>query len=361
MNDIILLINCIVLIHLVVFSVLLHIGNSATYNIKILSLVLVTHELSMILGAIKFSSYEHVFRSIIYLEVIFYINAIIVYYFYIRLYLGERINLKKKFLHLLFPILFILINTILLLFFPTVFQKILNYRDEYNKYFEWDVLFSFIYAFVYCIACLKLIYKRKKELKKLGQYKHEAFFWIKVYTWFIAVVIVGSVFSELFSSVLGYCVYIYVLIYLFFVISITVIIIRSIPKFILKNNIALKKHVIPLNEKHFEYENLILKAIQKNKIYLDKELSLNKFAANIDLPSHVVSDIIRSRYQKNFNQFINDFRITEAKELLVNSNNANFTIDAISEMSGFKSRSSFYNSFKNATGVSPVIYRKKYS
>jgi AraC-like DNA-binding protein len=41
---------------------------------------------------------------------------------------------------------------------------------------------------------------------------------------------------------------------------------------------------------------------------------------------------------------------------LLESNHSNITIDGIAQMSGFISRSSFYNAFKDATGETPSDY-----
>ncbi len=61
---------------------------------------------------------------------------------------------------------------------------------------------------------------------------------------------------------------------------------------------------------------------------------------------------------KSFFDFVNGYRIAEAKTLLSTTNESvlNITYDV-----GFNARSSFYNAFKRETGQTPTAYRKKMS
>jgi len=55
---------------------------------------------------------------------------------------------------------------------------------------------------------------------------------------------------------------------------------------------------------------------------------------------------------------INKYRVLEAKELLKRPENQNYTIDVISQMAGFKSKSSFNACFKKLTRNTPSEFRK---
>ena len=75
--------------------------------------------------------------------------------------------------------------------------------------------------------------------------------------------------------------------------------------------------------------------------------------------SKYVSQVINEHYGQNFNTFLNSYRIKEACKRrgdLVNY--GNFTIEAISESVGFKSRSTFVTSFKRITGLMPSQYQR---
>ena len=61
----------------------------------------------------------------------------------------------------------------------------------------------------------------------------------------------------------------------------------------------------------------------------------------------------------NFSSFINGYRITKAKKLLVDTANGRYTIEGLAEMPGFKSKSNFNAAFKKFTGQTPSQYRKE--
>ncbi|MGY8932572.1 MAG: helix-turn-helix domain-containing protein [Flavobacteriales bacterium] len=57
-------------------------------------------------------------------------------------------------------------------------------------------------------------------------------------------------------------------------------------------------------------------------------------------------------------QFINKYRIKDARQMLSNPGNNNLTIEFIAFSVGFESKSSFNNAFKNYTGITPSFYIK---
>jgi AraC-like DNA-binding protein len=74
-----------------------------------------------------------------------------------------------------------------------------------------------------------------------------------------------------------------------------------------------------------------------------------------------LSQVINEKTGQNFNQFINTFRVEESKILLGSSQFNKLTIDAISEKSGFKSKSTFYEAFKAQMSMTPKQYVKNIS
>ena len=61
----------------------------------------------------------------------------------------------------------------------------------------------------------------------------------------------------------------------------------------------------------------------------------------------------------NFFDFINQFRIDEARSILKNPEKKQFTVLEILYEVGFNSKSSFNTAFKKHTGLTPTQYRKK--
>lgn len=94
------------------------------------------------------------------------------------------------------------------------------------------------------------------------------------------------------------------------------------------------------------------------KSFIEPKLTIDYLANELDVNSNKLSSVIKQFSDKNFNDFINQFRVELAKELLVDENYSNYTITAIGLESGFNSKSSFYHTFKKHTGSTPSAYQK---
>jgi AraC-like DNA-binding protein len=98
-----------------------------------------------------------------------------------------------------------------------------------------------------------------------------------------------------------------------------------------------------------------------DKPYLNTKLSLRETSAKLNVLPKELSQVINEKTDQNFNQFINNFRIEEAKKILDSPQFNKLTIDAILEKSGFKSKSTFYDAFKTITGLTPKQYAENNS
>lgn len=89
------------------------------------------------------------------------------------------------------------------------------------------------------------------------------------------------------------------------------------------------------------------------------DFSLERLAMLADSRYKYVSQVINEHYGQNFNTFLNSYRIKEAcKRMGDLEHYGNYTIEAISESVGFKSRSTFVSSFKRITGLTPSQYQR---
>lgn len=134
---------------------------------------------------------------------------------------------------------------------------------------------------------------------------------------------------------------------------------------------GIKKELVPvhtfLEEKETkpEKDGETLEAIQKllhfmenEKPYLDFELTLEKLASHLQMPDRDLSILINHHLGKHFFDFINEYRIDKAKEILENPDNRKLTILEIIYQVGFNSKSSFYTAFKKITHQTPTAYRE---
>ncbi len=113
------------------------------------------------------------------------------------------------------------------------------------------------------------------------------------------------------------------------------------------------KTITPKNE----YLKILTLFMEKEKPYLNFELTLQKLAFQTNIPERELSILINHHLKKHFFDFINEYRINYAKVLLKNPDKKEVTILEILYQVGFNSKSSFYTAFKKMTNQTPTAYR----
>ncbi len=98
-----------------------------------------------------------------------------------------------------------------------------------------------------------------------------------------------------------------------------------------------------------------LMEVEKN--YLEPNLTLTDLARRIGVNSTVLSYTINNGFDKNFNDFVNEYRIAEVKKKLKNADDS--PLLGIAFDSGFNSKATFNRAFKKFTGVSPKEYTEE--
>jgi len=96
-------------------------------------------------------------------------------------------------------------------------------------------------------------------------------------------------------------------------------------------------------------------------LYRNEDLSVSDLAEKLSISPGYVAQIIKKHTNKNVTSWINEFRVTDAKKMLTDSDFQNYTTLAIGLESGFKSKSSFYATFKKVTGTTPASFRSNQS
>jgi len=105
--------------------------------------------------------------------------------------------------------------------------------------------------------------------------------------------------------------------------------------------------------------NKIMSVMQKQKPFLDASLSLHQLAGLSGFTPHHLSKVINKTFNKNFFEFVNNYRINEFKAMLNNPNYKSFTLLGIAFECGFNSKSAFNRIFKEQTGITPREYKKQ--
>ena len=99
--------------------------------------------------------------------------------------------------------------------------------------------------------------------------------------------------------------------------------------------------------------------ISTEKLFTNKECNLQMVSEVANIKSSLISETLNTFYKTNFYNFINQYRVQEAKLKLNAADSNSFSLEGIGEMCGFKSKSTFYSFFKKETGLTPMEYKKQ--
>ncbi|WP_109301786.1 helix-turn-helix domain-containing protein [Aquimarina sp. AU474] len=278
----------------------------------------------------------------------------------------------KSLIHFLPFILFVVI-------IPLCSDDIINKRQvDYGMLSVFDhrkksiSLLQYMYSFIFIIQFVHLGVYLFKNIKRIKTYtetiKSEyatvdiGIKWARVFNMILIIVLL---FSILFLYILlvtdiyrRYLDYIYVLPIgsLFFLIS-----------YSLMNTDwkSIDQNIEKYAKSSLKTENIIAYVKQLNllmgdkKIYLNNEIRLLDVAKQMDIPSHHVSQIINEHFKSSFFDFINKYRVEEAKNRIVE--NPKYTLLQIAFDSGFNNKTSFVNAFKKFENKTPSAFRKEHT
>jgi AraC-like DNA-binding protein len=113
----------------------------------------------------------------------------------------------------------------------------------------------------------------------------------------------------------------------------------------------------PAFELHNAASNVLAHMAEK-KPYMDPELNLEQLASQVGLRPKFLSRVLNESLHKNFFDFVNSYRIEEAKRLFTDPPDPKITVLEVLYQCGFNSKSSFNTLFRRYTGMTPTGYRK---
>lgn len=309
-------------------------------------------------------------------------------FFYIKsLFYDDKKILQKHSFLLIFPILFFLLLAI-----PHIVLKIIkNLAYLLDNYKLFSTLNPITYvsdqfidplrillnisALLYLSIDLKYFYKLRKALKSnYSQISNNNFIWVR-FLFFLLLTLIGVDFVLLglqyfFDFLIGWKT---TEILTAFVLAISIVIMGYfgikqtkifIPYFLLEsednalNKTALKqenKDVLSNNDFE-ELKHKLIDYFEIERPYLDTDLTLGKLAFKIGVTDKKMSALLNNYLEISFYEFVNNYRVKAFKKAIEENKHNDFTIEAISNECGFKSRASFYRIFKLKASMSPSEY-----
>jgi AraC-like DNA-binding protein len=99
--------------------------------------------------------------------------------------------------------------------------------------------------------------------------------------------------------------------------------------------------------------------MEKNRLFLEPELTIQMLGEKLNVSPYYISQVLNQRLKTNFYDFVNQYRVEEAKILLLAPSNGNFTILSIAFDSGFNSKTTFNTVFKKFTAQTPSQFKTR--
>ncbi len=107
-----------------------------------------------------------------------------------------------------------------------------------------------------------------------------------------------------------------------------------------------------------EIKERLNEIMKEEKLFRDPAITLSLVSSRLNISREHLSQVINSEFGCNFNDYVNRFRIEDAK-ILLREDGKKLQILEIVYVTGFNNKTSFNSSFKKLTGMTPTEYRKK--
>ena len=329
---------------------------------------LIFYYLPFILSNLKLLRYvPYVLKS----GVIFYYMIPGFLILYLKSFLTKSLYLRKK--HLLFLIVPFIVFLDYLYFHiqnSSQLDEIVKMIEQKNMYifriegfipFEINLLLRFIYILPFSIYVLRLSIKQAKktnsttEEKKIFTFLNYMLFIVFYsFIFFLTSQIIpfqGNkiVFNDTLNSgmlILAGTVIVFI--------SLSILLSPELLFDVKEKQKKVGKIIKESVEESTEMLNAIESKMIEEKFYLNENFSSQDVFVHFDITRNKLDELLTHIKGLSFADWINTLRIEYAKNLLLTHNK--YTIDAISSMSGYSSRSAFYAAFKKVTNITPTEF-----
>lgn len=305
--------------------------------------------------------YPHLIRT--HIPILFIIPPL--FYLYIKSLFENKFNFKIKFIYNFLP------SIISILYFMPFYLKSSEYKINWLLHAKYEYhyflgLIFYIQFIVYIILVFIDLKNYSTNIKSVLGLPDEIQKWIKEFIYIVIGLLVFTIIpvfisfkieSLLLIPVFSSIVYFFIIFKVFFQPEVF----DNLQ--ILHQVVEDKKKYANSNLNNEDINNIYSRVVsyfETNQSFLNSELSLPILSEEINVPTHQLSQAINQKLNQNFNDFVNYYRIQEAKKRLLDTKYDNITIEAIAKSVGFNSKTTFNNSFKKFLQTSPSLYKKTY-
>jgi AraC-like DNA-binding protein len=121
--------------------------------------------------------------------------------------------------------------------------------------------------------------------------------------------------------------------------------------------ILLNSKVESINQKQIKTQ--LMELFEKEQIFTQADLKITDIASRLNTNRTYISNLINHEYGCSFSTFVNQYRVEEAKKVMLDEEYCKFCLEHISSHAGFGSLHSFIRVFKEIEGITPGRYRER--
>jgi len=276
----------------------------------------------------------------------------------------------KKYRHFIPFFAFFILTEVSYLLQTRVYQETLLRSLEVRKapgYLPWTACLIFLHFLAYSWASLRIIQHHKKEARsKFSDPVYNNVSSISAAIIFFMVIMTTAAVNQLslLTPLAKYFYGVFSVMLVFMFLFISQVLIKSMRRTDLFSLAEEKPGAIQENGfgvSEIEKNKLLLQLrehMEKSRPFIKPDLTIEQLATQLSLHPRVLSHVINNSLQQNFFDFINRYRIEEARQLLMNNPDKKITILEVLYKVGFNSKSSFNTLFKKYTGLTPSEFRR---
>jgi len=330
------------------------------------------------------------------IPVFMYLNAILVlpillafnpfYFLYVKSLTNETFIFKfKDVAHYLPAITFSIFLIILSLISKD--SEAEPYKTIYNLRVPIAVIIYYIQIIIYTALMISLLQKHKKNLDQFFSYKENIsldWLWLFIIIYLLFTVFDASVyFTHIFDAYFKIVYWIFMTLFVTFLGYFGIkqsdiyvgrfrreLTIDNAPKGEnASGNQETSEVIDPIFSKYEKSSlaedmkqdilNSIIRLMEEEEAYKNPRLVVDDIAEKIHTNKKYISQVINEMLNKNFYQFVNEYRVNHVITAMDNPKYDNYTLEAIGDESGFNSRSSLIAAFKKFTGKTPSDFKKQ--
>jgi AraC-like DNA-binding protein len=312
------------------------------------------------------------FPHIVHLQLFYEVSAGALIYLYVRSCTEKNFEMK--------PVLWLHFLPVLIYLFYSIPYLLQSGEEKFAFYHEyvmefknqgplWLSVLKCSLASVYLVLSFRLIQQYKRHLTNEASYIDATYHqWLLLFSSSVLLPIVGIMAwaflgaSETTKTVT--LAFIFLFIFSIYLVSLfKPEIFHTFPnQIIVKEEEEVKKQKYESSSlkeaKKEQFIEKLVKHMEVEKPYRESDLVLSALAEQVDIPAHYLSQVINEKMNCSFLDFVNGYRVEEAKQMLHSVDYENYTIIAVAYEAGFNSKTAFYSAFKKHAGETPSAFRK---